>query len=98
MSINYAVLFTLLLSMCFFVLSDRYQHLSRGPKPCCSQENNLLYDFNYGFGFVHRLDVASSGLILAARTFDGLICLQWQKALCAIDSFLALSLRRRLVG
>ncbi|CAK9018259.1 unnamed protein product [Durusdinium trenchii] len=49
------------------------------------EENNLLYDFNYGFGFVHRLDVASSGLILAARTFDGLICLQWQKALCAID-------------
>jgi len=46
----------------------------------------LLHDFNYGFGFIHRLDVASSGLILAARTYQGLMCLQWQKAVSTIDS------------
>lgn len=50
-----------------------------------AEESPLLFDFKYSYGFIHRLDVASSGLILAARTHHGLICLQLQKALCAID-------------
>mmetsp|Transcript_28386 Transcript_28386/g.78046 ORF Transcript_28386/g.78046 Transcript_28386/m.78046 type:complete len:180 (-) Transcript_28386:120-659(-) len=33
----------------------------------------------YGFGFVHRLDVASSGLVLVGTNFQGLFSLQWQK-------------------
>eukprot|EP00438_Fugacium_kawagutii_P034622 Skav225854 [mRNA] locus=scaffold345:258177:261641:+ [translate_table: standard] len=51
------------------------------------QESPLLFNLQHGFGFIHRLDVASSGLVLAAGTYQGLICLQWQKALCAIDRF-----------
>lgn len=35
----------------------------------------------FGFGFVHRLDVASSGLVLVGKTFKGLFSLQWQKNL-----------------
>lgn len=38
-----------------------------------------------GFGFVHRLDVASSGLILVGKTFKGLFYLQWQKSLYEIE-------------
>jgi len=34
----------------------------------------------FGFGFLHRLDVASSGLVLVGKTFKGLFSLQWQKS------------------
>ncbi|CAE7844246.1 unnamed protein product [Symbiodinium microadriaticum] len=45
----------------------------------------LLHCASYGFGFIHRLDVASSGLVLAATTFQGLLWLQFQKAVNRID-------------
>ena len=35
----------------------------------------MLHCASYGFGFIHRLDVASSGLVLAATTFQGLLWL-----------------------
>ena len=49
------------------------------------QESPLLYASARGFGFVHRLDVASSGLVLVGTTFEGLFALQWQKNLYEID-------------
>ncbi|CAE6927214.1 unnamed protein product [Symbiodinium sp. CCMP2456] len=45
----------------------------------------VLHCASYGFGFIHRLDVASSGLVLAATTFEGLLWLQFQKAVNRID-------------
>lgn len=33
---------------------------------------------DFGFGFIHRLDTPSSGLILTATTFEGYCCLEWQ--------------------
>ncbi|CAE7379469.1 rluD [Symbiodinium pilosum] len=49
------------------------------------QDSPVLHLYSYGFGFIHRLDVASSGLVLAATTFQGLLRLQLQKALNRID-------------
>jgi len=48
------------------------------------QTSPLLHDSSYGFGFIHRLDVASSGLVLIALTMEGLLALQWQKSLYLI--------------
>jgi len=45
----------------------------------------LLHSVGYGFGFVHRLDVASSGLVLVGSTFEGLFALQWQKSVYGIE-------------
>eukprot|EP00811_Abedinium_folium_P000971 NODE_10890_length_1322_cov_7.774895.p1 GENE.NODE_10890_length_1322_cov_7.774895~~NODE_10890_length_1322_cov_7.774895.p1 ORF type:complete len:264 (+),score=74.93 NODE_10890_length_1322_cov_7.774895:495-1286(+) len=45
----------------------------------------LLHAAAHGFGFVHRLDVASSGLVLVGSTFEGLFALQWQKSLYEIS-------------
>ena len=42
-----------------------------------------LSDFQYGF--VHRLDVPSSGLILVGKTFQGLYSLRMQINTCAIN-------------
>jgi len=39
----------------------------------------------YGFGFVHRLDQMSSGLILAATNFESHYYLQWQMCCYSID-------------
>jgi len=44
----------------------------------------LLHSAAFGFGFVHRLDVASSGLVLVGSSFEGLFALQWQKNLYEI--------------
>lgn len=33
---------------------------------------------DFGFGFIHRLDTPSSGLILTATSFEGYCCLEWQ--------------------
>mmetsp|Transcript_75556 Transcript_75556/g.171008 ORF Transcript_75556/g.171008 Transcript_75556/m.171008 type:complete len:230 (+) Transcript_75556:361-1050(+) len=44
----------------------------------------LLHAKKFGFGFVHRLDVASSGLVLVGTTFEGLFSLQWQKNIYVI--------------
>ena len=50
--------------------------LSSTGKDCCIREDcPLLHCASYGFGFIHRLDVASSGLVLAATTFQGLLWL-----------------------
>lgn len=54
------------------------QHFDRREYP-------LLHDNAHGFGFVHRLDVASSGLVLVGTNFEGLFFLQWQKNLYDIS-------------
>merc|ERR1712061_291638 len=33
---------------------------------------------DFAFGFIHRLDTPSSGLILTATSFEGYCCLEWQ--------------------
>lgn len=33
---------------------------------------------DFSFGFIHRLDTPSSGLILTATSFEGYCCLEWQ--------------------
>lgn len=38
----------------------------------------MLHDPHLDFGFLHRLDVPSSGLILCGTTFRGLMSLRWQ--------------------
>lgn len=38
----------------------------------------LMHSIEFDFGFVHRLDVPSSGLLLAAKTFAGLGLLRFQ--------------------
>lgn len=54
------------------------QHFNRATFP-------LLHTARFGFGFVHRLDVASSGLVLVGATFEALFALQWQKSLYEIQ-------------
>jgi len=43
-------------------------------RSCCPVTRNADVDF----GFLHRLDVPSSGLILCGTTFSGLMSLRWQ--------------------
>lgn len=38
----------------------------------------LVHDSAIDFGFLHRLDVPSSGLILCGTTLSGFLCLRWQ--------------------
>jgi len=38
----------------------------------------VSHDASLDFGFLHRLDVPSSGLILCGTTFTGLMALRWQ--------------------
>jgi 23S rRNA-/tRNA-specific pseudouridylate synthase len=38
----------------------------------------LTHDTEHSFGFIHRLDIPSSGLLLAAETFEAYYLLQWQ--------------------
>lgn len=38
----------------------------------------LAFRPDFGFGFIHRLDTPSSGLILTATDFVGYCCLEWQ--------------------
>eukprot|EP00746_Dinoflagellata_sp_MGD_P140875 gnl/MRDRNA2_/MRDRNA2_74067_c0_seq1.p2 gnl/MRDRNA2_/MRDRNA2_74067_c0~~gnl/MRDRNA2_/MRDRNA2_74067_c0_seq1.p2 ORF type:complete len:221 (+),score=21.52 gnl/MRDRNA2_/MRDRNA2_74067_c0_seq1:394-1056(+) len=45
----------------------------------------LVHLPDFGFGFIHRLDVPSSGLVLVATTFEGLYGLQWQKNIYEIN-------------
>lgn len=40
---------------------------------------------DFGFGFIHRLDTPSSGLILTATSFEGYSFLEWQMYTYAID-------------
>merc|ERR1712190_175274 len=48
----------------------------RARLPCHSYP--VTRDANLDFGFLHRLDVPSSGLILCGTTFTGLMSLRWQ--------------------
>merc|ERR1719424_160428 len=50
-----------------------------------SHERPLLHSEGNGFGFIHRLDVASSGLVLVGSTFKAFFALQWQKNIYEID-------------
>mmetsp|Transcript_77869 Transcript_77869/g.241340 ORF Transcript_77869/g.241340 Transcript_77869/m.241340 type:complete len:484 (+) Transcript_77869:227-1678(+) len=50
-----------------------------------------LADFEYGF--VHRLDVPSSGLVLAGTHFEGYALLQWQMHTYSIDREYSVLLR-----
>lgn len=51
---------------------------------CSSLESSVVHLSAFGHGFVHRLDVPSSGLVLVGTTFQGLLALQWQKNLYEI--------------
>mmetsp|Transcript_10346 Transcript_10346/g.29226 ORF Transcript_10346/g.29226 Transcript_10346/m.29226 type:complete len:222 (-) Transcript_10346:73-738(-) len=42
------------------------------------ETNPLSYDEHFEHGFIHRLDVPSSGLILAGTTYEGLYSIRWQ--------------------
>lgn len=45
---------------------------------CSPQDQPLSYDEDFDYGFIHRLDVPSSGLILTGVTFEGLYTIRWQ--------------------
>lgn len=47
---------------------------SRYPKDCFP----LLYLSEFDHGFIHRLDIPSSGLILTGTSFEGLYWIRWQ--------------------
>merc|ERR1712061_80192 len=38
----------------------------------------LVHLLDFGYGFLHRLDIPSSGLVLSATTFEGLYTLRGQ--------------------
>lgn len=42
------------------------------------KEFPLVHLFDFGYGFLHRLDIPSSGLVLVATTFEGLYSLRGQ--------------------
>jgi len=45
----------------------------------------ICHSAEHGFGFVHRLDQMSSGLIIAATKFETHFCLQWQMSCYLIE-------------
>merc|ERR1719313_3175971 len=45
----------------------------------------LLYSAEFDHGFIHRLDIPSSGLILTGTTFEGLYWIRWQLNVYHID-------------
>ena len=53
-------------SSIFLVPSDH------GGCGCSGGQLPILTDFKHGCGFIHRLDVPSSGLVIAASTYDPL--------------------------
>jgi len=55
-------------------LSLRLSSWLRAALPWCSLARDAALDF----GFLHRLDVPSSGLILCGTSFSGLFALRWQ--------------------
>merc|ERR1712226_1321245 len=49
------------------------------------EDSALVYCKELDFGFIHRLDVPSSGLVLGGTTLEGLFHLKWQIAVYAIQ-------------
>lgn len=47
--------------------------------------SELVYTAELDYGFIHRLDVPSSGLILGGTSFEGLFHLKWQIAVYSIE-------------
>lgn len=47
-------------------------------------QSTLVHTVQLDFGFIHRLDVPSSGLVLGGTTLEGLFHLKWQIAVYAI--------------
>eukprot|EP00747_Dinoflagellata_sp_TGD_P096560 gnl/TRDRNA2_/TRDRNA2_166878_c0_seq2.p1 gnl/TRDRNA2_/TRDRNA2_166878_c0~~gnl/TRDRNA2_/TRDRNA2_166878_c0_seq2.p1 ORF type:complete len:316 (-),score=27.08 gnl/TRDRNA2_/TRDRNA2_166878_c0_seq2:50-997(-) len=45
----------------------------------------VVHMSEFGKGFIHRLDVPSSGLVLVGTSFEGLYALQWQKNIYEIS-------------
>merc|ERR1712037_354000 len=48
-------------------------------------ESTLVHTMELDFGFIHRLDVPSSGLVLGGTNLEGLFQLKWQIAVYSID-------------
>eukprot|EP00747_Dinoflagellata_sp_TGD_P136346 gnl/TRDRNA2_/TRDRNA2_175541_c3_seq3.p1 gnl/TRDRNA2_/TRDRNA2_175541_c3~~gnl/TRDRNA2_/TRDRNA2_175541_c3_seq3.p1 ORF type:complete len:246 (+),score=33.79 gnl/TRDRNA2_/TRDRNA2_175541_c3_seq3:172-909(+) len=52
---------------------------------CLSQADHaLMYNADLDFGFIHRLDVPSSGLVLGGTSIEGLLALKWQISVYSI--------------
>merc|ERR1712226_1064486 len=49
------------------------------------EDSALVYCKELDYGFIHRLDVPSSGLILGGTCLEGLFHLKWQIAVYAIE-------------
>lgn len=43
-----------------------------------ADRRSVAFRSDFSFGFIHRLDTPSSGLILTATSFEGYSCLEWQ--------------------
>mmetsp|Transcript_100112 Transcript_100112/g.223639 ORF Transcript_100112/g.223639 Transcript_100112/m.223639 type:complete len:194 (-) Transcript_100112:32-613(-) len=54
---------------------------SRYPSSICP----LVYMPDFDHGFIHRLDIPSSGLILTGKSFEGLYWIRWQLNVYYID-------------
>lgn len=50
-----------------------------------STECPLVHNAELDFGFIHRLDVPSSGLVLGGTSLEGLFHLKWQISVYAIE-------------
>mmetsp|Transcript_75668 Transcript_75668/g.234175 ORF Transcript_75668/g.234175 Transcript_75668/m.234175 type:complete len:237 (+) Transcript_75668:452-1162(+) len=60
--------------------------LSRFVQTVYSRESHpLVYCQEFDHGFIHRLDIPSSGLILTGTSFEGLYWIRWQLSLYSIS-------------
>jgi len=61
------------------------QHLSRFLQAALpSEQRDVAHRPDFAYGFIHRLDTPSSGLLLAATSFEGYAHLEWQMYTYAI--------------
>jgi len=66
--------------------SSNIRHLSGFLQLALSPDKQALaFRPDFGFGFIHRLDIPSSGLILTATNFEGYCFLEWQMYTYAIN-------------
>jgi len=73
-------------------------HLSRYMQDSHLPSSPVQYLPEFEYGFVHRLDVPSSGLILAGTSFEGYALLQWQMHTYTISREYAVLLRGPVPG